>query len=1242
MVLTVSEYSVDLLLHEELSDEEVRRLLAPVGFADWRAAYSTLQRMATDSQGRSAFADLLPHFLTTLANSAGPDRVLVNLERFTRAVSDGYTLFQHLAGHPRAVEILVTLFAGSQFLTEILLRNPEYLAWITAHRGLAQLKSVEQLQAEAGSIVASVEAVADQLDALRRFQRLELLRIGTCDLLDLFDLPSVTGQLSHLATSLVRACLTIASLQSNIGLDGFVVIAVGKLGGEELNYSSDIDLLFLAASDATAYRRLGERLIEALTRVTAEGFLYRVDMRLRPWGRVGALVSSLDGYIAYLKSHARMWEKQALLKARVIAGDEAVGRQFLDQAQPLLFDSVAETVRADVYEMKQRTEAYLRRRGRDWGEVKLGEGSIRDVEFVAQYLQLVHGARHPQLRTCNTLEAMARLSASGFLSGAEYRVLTDGYIFLRTVEHHLQMMHYRQTYTLPADAEALAQLARRLGFQGKGARDQFLARYQQHCGAIRAVYVRYLGGDQMAKDDNSNASSPTPEVRKHVARMDPSYAAVFSDQEIKRHAILVKQLDDDHLVEVDAVALGGRLWRITIVGYDYPGELSLICGLLFLYRFSIEDGHVFTYEPLVSTSPPPDGMQGLPHGRRRGFSTITREDSRRKIVDVFTVRSTQEEIAADVWLRYMDDLAGLLQLMQAGQRREARGELAKRVGGALRDITDAINTLYPVDIEIDNTSSDQYTLLHIEAPDTIGFLYEFTNALAFYRIYIARVSVDSVGRRVHDTLYVTDADGQKITQTGKLRELRAATVLIKHFTHLLPHSPNPESALLHFREFLGELFRRPQWPDEFASLERPEVLNGLARLLGVSDFLWDDFLRMQYANLFPVVRDVDALSTAKSRVQLEAELGAELRLVHDGPQMPADEVAWRDSLNTFKDREMFRIDMRHILGHTKEFEEFSQELTDLAEVVVNATYHLCHEDLRVQYGSPCLENGEASELTVCALGKFGGCELGFASDIELMFIYAGNGNTTGPQVITTSEFYEKVVQMFVSAIRAKREGIFEIDLQLRPYGKASNLAVSLDAFRRYFGPEGPAWAYERQALVRLRPVAGDGQLGQHVAILRDRFVYNGEPFDVTAMRAMRERQIRHLVVGGTFNAKYSPGGLVDLEYLVQGLQIRHGYRNPALRLTNTRQAMAALAKEGILSPDDHVRLRKAYTFLSWLMDSLRVVRGNAKDLTVPDPGSEEFAFLARRLRYGHNVDQLRNDLARYAGWVQELNARLLQ
>ena len=275
------------------------------------------------------------------------------------------------------------------------------------------------------------------------------------------------------------------------------------------------------------------------------------------------------------------------------------------------------------------------------------------------------------------------------------------------------------------------------------------------------------------------------------------------------------------------------------------------------------------------------------------------------------------------------------------------------------------------------------------------------------------------------------------------------------------------------------------------------------------------------------------------------------------------------------------------MGYTREFWDFAAELTDLTEVIVNAVYHLCHEDLRVLYGTPRLENGDLSEMSVCALGKCGGRELGFASDIELMFIYSGNGKTTGPQVISTTEFYEKLVQNFVRAIRARREGMFEIDLQLRPYGKAGSLSVSLDSFRRYFAPDGPAWPYERQALVKLRPIAGNPELGQKITGLRDSFVYTGESFDVTAMRAMRERQVRHLVTGGMFNLKYSPGGLVDIEYLVQALQIINGQLFPQLRQTNTREAMAELASAGIITPDDYVRLRKAHTFLRWLIEFIK-------------------------------------------------------
>ena len=357
------------------------------------------------------------------------------------------------------------------------------------------------------------------------------------------------------------------------------------------------------------------------------------------------------------------------------------------------------------------------------------------------------------------------------------------------------------------------------------------------------------------------------------------------------------------------------------------------------------DGHVYTYEAAADGKAPGAGGQG--------FAAVSDQravpaDPRRKIVDVFTVKHLGTETAADVgaiWRSYATDLAALLRLLEGGRQREAQGELAKRVALAFRGVEGVVPALHPIDIVINSDAAERYTVLQIESQDTAGFLYEFTNALALNGIHIAQVAVATEGNRVRDMLYVTDARGHKITSPERERELRAATVLVKHFTHLLPQSPDPELALQHFNEYLGELFARPSWPDELASLERPEVLGALARLLGVSDFLWDDFLRMQYANLFPVVQDVDALATGKTRAQLvrdaESELAAAL-----------DPTARRDRLNVFKDREMFRVDMRQILGQIPAFGQFSAELTDLAEVVVEATAHFCLAELLAVHGEP--------------------------------------------------------------------------------------------------------------------------------------------------------------------------------------------------------------------------------------------------------------------------------------------------
>jgi glutamate-ammonia-ligase adenylyltransferase len=1210
-----------LLSADPANEAQADETLQAAGFLNIAEAKARFRGLAQSEAERHLFAKSLPGVIHALSDGAAPDTSLINLERFIQAAQNSEGLFRYLAENPRAVEILFRLFVGSQFLTEILLRNPQYLERLTQHKRLAEFKSRTQFVDEEQEATAKFQDLRDRLDELRRYQQWELLRLAACDTFGLMDLKSATLQLALLADSLVQSCLEVTSAELKLDAADFAVIAFGKLGGEELNYSSDIDLVFVCEGGADRYWGLGQKLINAISEPTAAGFLYRVDMRLRPWGRSGPLVCTVDAYVDYLKKHGRLWEKQALLKARTIAGNHRVGNATLKRLEPFIFEVDPEAARANVADMKQKIEQFLEKKGKAWGEVKGGQGSIRDVEFVVQYLQLANGRTMPEVRSFNTLDALVRLAEFDLLRADEFRQLSSGYVFLRTIEHSLQLMHNKQEHSLPDSPRELAYLARRLDYPNA---DVFLSHYTQHCRAIRAIYEKYvLRGEQAS----TPVFVPQRTVDLHFGKAAAGYREIFSDEQAERHLDLLDQLNDQRIVHLEARPSRDGAWELTVVGYDLLGNLSLMCGLLFVWGWNIESGWVFTGSEVFE----PRGDAGTSERRA--------DERKRKYINVFTLRPVKTPVPEDAWLKYTGDLHDLLKLAVNGKLDEAQGRLAKRVARALRDRVvkpRSSAALLPVEIDIDNDADPECTLMHIEAEDTIGFLYELSNSLAVSGVSIQRVRIQTNGDQALDTLAVVDHGGRKITDPLRLSELRAAVVLTKHFTHLLPQSPNPESALVQFRQFLEHLFRQPNWLEQLASLQQTEVLAALAQLLGVSEFLWHDFLRLQHENLFPVVANVEALRHAKPLDELHRQIQAE---IHSAP----DNAAKIATLNAFKDREMLRVDMRHILNLQEKFVEFSRELTDVAEAVVAANLEMCEQILRPMYGLPqqSKDAGAApSRLALCALGKFGGYELGYASDIELLFVYEADGKTSGPEVITNAEYYQKLVDLFRLHIKAKRKGIFEVDLRLRPYGKAGSLAVSLDTFRKYFSPDGPAWPYERQALVKLRPVAGDVEFGRHVEGVRDELIYSGRPFDVAAMRGMREKQNRQLVRAGTFNAKLSPGGLVDCEYLVQGLQITYGHRDPALRATNTRIAMKALQNAGILASGQRVRLRDAYRFWRRVIDGLRMVRGDARDLAVPPRESEEFDFLARRLGYGDDIAKFERDLERNTRHVLELSQLL--
>lgn len=686
--------------------------------------------------------------------------------------------------------------------------------------------------------------------------------------------------------------------------------------------------------------------------------------------------------------------------------------------------------------------------------------------------------------------------------------------------------------------------------------------------------------------------------------------APYDATERTRHVGLLQTIKRAEDIAVDTVRKADDLWLVTVCAPDHVGALSVIAGLFSSHHLDIISADVFTLRlPSAEAAHRPASIRRRPPFRDRGGHQP--QAPLRRLLDVFQIRPLGDVTPA-TWDAFRNDLASLMSLLSQGQEGLAREQLVGQVSEVFRAFAGDDAQLFPIAVDVDNNEASSPTRLTIRSADTLGFLFAFTNALAGLGVNIERAQIRTIRGEAHDTLWVTDASGRRIVEEDRIHQLRVTTALIKQFTHLLPRSPNPAQALRQFEALIAQMLSRPEWTLELQDLESTAVLQTLAQLMGVSRFLWEDFLRMQHENLFPVVLDMPALDERRPREELRRELGQ--LLAQSGSASDAT-----DALNGFKDREMFRIDLRHITGRLG-FREFSEELSALAEVVVEATADLCLRSLQRDLSLDGRVSGPDCPWCICALGKFGGSELGFGSDIELIFLYEGAGGSSGQDAGQNAAYFDEFIRHFLATLKARQEGIFEIDLRLRPYGRLGAFASSLDGFRRYYTRGGEAQQFERMALVRLRPIVGDSHLGQLVMQARDAFVYSGEPLDVENIRHLRRRQALELVPPGKVSAKYSHGGLVDIEYYVQARQIAVGQADPRVRVTNTLDAIESLVQGGHLGHEEASHLGDSYRFLRRLIDALRVVRGHAKDLTLPPTESREFAYLAQRLEFEGAAD----------------------
>ncbi len=678
----------------------------------------------------------------------------------------------------------------------------------------------------------------------------------------------------------------------------------------------------------------------------------------------------------------------------------------------------------------------------------------------------------------------------------------------------------------------------------------------------------------------------TPETERKISKL----MKAFSSEESLRFSVEPEPSTENK-------------FQLSIVSRDFLGSFSIIASLLSSSGFNIIRGFV---------------------------QTARREDP------VAVVSLEVESKLPPDWQKFKSDLVFFFKLAGEGKLEEVRRKLHIRMVDYFRAHAESyLERLYPIRLQIDQDASAFETLVKLEAQDAFAFLYELTSALSSLAINIVRMEIETRGGLVSDELWLTTQTGEKILSKQKLKELRWAILLVKQFTHLLPKVPDPVVALDQMALFGREVFAREDFEKILTLLAKGEAIGSLSHIFGTSRYLWEEFIRTEHESIIPLLESKTFLKSRKSQPTMKRELVKKLGAA-------ADFQAKVEALNAFKDQEMFRIDLRHLLRRTSYLEEFAEEFTDLCEVTVEAGYHLARDKTLEKLSAPMVSPDAKSEVSVLGLGKFGGRELGYASDLELMFVYTDAQDTSGEESQKNLHFYTELVRKFREIIWARHDGVFEIDLRLRPHGNTGPLAVSLELFRKYYSANGEAWSYERQSLVKLRAVGGSPRLGKEIERWRDEYVYGRQPFNFEEALNLRQRQKTELVKPGEENVKYASGGLLDIEYIVQTLQIVFGSRFSNVRRANTLQALRFLWQAGAMPEEEFQALRASYIFIRDLINALRIFRGNAKDLTVPKKDQHEFVVLARRLRYEGTNEEIRQKFSQALDHYMEVASAFYQ
>jgi glutamate-ammonia-ligase adenylyltransferase len=509
------------MLIDELDLEDARQRVAALGFASPDVALSALRLIRDGSpharasaESRRTLAALAPALLTAVRRTLAPDRALAHLAEFLTRVGARRTFLALLSENKATLELLVNLFATSDYLSRALLAHPELIDTLVRADQAITTKTEHDFARELDALLAQSSDFEERLDVLRRYRNDEFLRIGSHDVAGQLHYEAVSTQLSALAEVCLQRAYDVALAERTRRAplpDGLAlaVVALGKLGSSELNYHSDLDLIFVygpaSGDDAVEadtsgaqepFAKLAQLLLLVLQLATREGYVYKIDTRLRPSGRSGPLVTSLDGFARYHAGSSAVWERQALIRARVVCGPEPLARRIDAVVGQFVFGrGLAAEELAEIARLRARMETELARESARQVNLKVGRGGLVDIEFVAQTIALAHGHERPELHQRATRALLGAAGAVGLLSADDHAVLASAWSFLRGLENRLRIEGEHPIERIARDPALLVSAARRMGFDGSGetAGIDLLEELDRHRERVRAVYERLVG-----------------------------------------------------------------------------------------------------------------------------------------------------------------------------------------------------------------------------------------------------------------------------------------------------------------------------------------------------------------------------------------------------------------------------------------------------------------------------------------------------------------------------------------------------------------------------------------------------------------------------------------------------------------------------------------------------------------------------------------------------------------------------